>query len=248
MATFDPWAQLKVLEVQACDSSIDQLKNRLSKLPEAEAVTRLKAEIGNLKLREIAGITEVADRELDVRKAENDVDAVRMRSTKDQNLLDSGQVSDSRALTELQHEVESLSRRQAELEDTEIEILQQLEDAQKSLVDVRAALKDAEAKLVADEIALTVAVAEIEAQIDAHQKARVEHANGVPEDLMKLYEKLRADNGGIGAAKLHQGRCDGCRIQLNPVALSAARNAADNELLRCEECRAILVRTLDSGL
>ena len=248
MATFDPWAQLKVLEVQACDSSIDQLKNRLSKLPEAEAVTRLKAEIGNLKLREIAGITEVADRELDVRKAENDVDAVRMRSTKDQNLLDSGQVSDSRALTELQHEVESLSRRQAELEDTEIEILQQLEDAQKSLVDVRAALKDAEAELVADEIALTVAVAEIEAQIDAHQKARAEHAAGVPEDLMKLYEKLRADNGGIGAAKLHQGRCDGCRIQLNPVALSAARNAADNELLRCEECRAILVRTLDSGL
>jgi predicted nucleic acid-binding Zn-ribbon protein len=248
MATFDPWAQLKVLDVQACDSSIDQLTNRLRKLPEAEAVSRLKSDIGNLKLREIAGITEVADRELDVRKAENDVEAVRLRSTKDQNMLDSGQVSDAKALTELQHEVESLSRRQADLEDTEIEILQQLEDAQKSLAEVRAALKDAEAQLVTNENALTVAVAEIEVQIADQQKARVEHAAGVPEDLMKLYEKLRADNGGIGAAKLHQGRCDGCRIQLNPVALAAARNAADNELLRCEECRAILVRTLDSGL
>ncbi|MEY4322435.1 MAG: hypothetical protein RL410_216 [Actinomycetota bacterium] len=248
MATFDPWAQLKVLDLQAEDSAIDQLRNRLRKLPEADTVTVLRNEQASLKLREIAGITEVADRELDVRKAENDVDAVRVRATKDQEMLDSGRVSDAKALTELQHEVESLARRQGDLEDAEIEIMQQLEDAQKSLAGVRVALASVNEKLVTAENALTVATAEIEARIVAHTSNRTEIAGGIPADLLKLYEKLRADNGGIGAAKLHQKRCDGCRIQLNPVALQAARAAADNELLRCEECRAILVRTLDSGL
>ena len=248
MATFDPWAQLKVLDLQAEDSAIDQLRNRLRKLPEAEVVSTLRNEQAALKLREIAGITEVADRELDVRKAENDVDAVRVRAAKDQEMLDSGRVSDAKALTELQHEVESLARRQGDLEDTEMEILQQLEDAQKSLASVRAALAEVNEKLVTAENAQTIATAEIEAQIASHTQTRTELAGGVPADLLKLYEKLRADNGGIGAAKLHQKRCDGCRIQLNPVALQSARAAADNELLRCEECRAILVRTLDSGL
>jgi predicted nucleic acid-binding Zn-ribbon protein len=211
-------------------------------------VTTLKAQEADLRLREIAGITEVADRELEVRKAENDVDAVRSRSSKDQDLLDSGNVSDSKALTELQHEVTSLARRQAELEDEEIEILQKLEDAQGSLKEIRAALERVREELGAAENALTVATAEIGAELDVLNAERAAAAASVPADLMKLYEKLRADNGGIGAAKLTQGRCDGCRIQLNPVALTAARNAADSELLRCEECRAILVRTLDSGL
>ena len=34
-------------------------------------------------------------------------------------------------------------------------------------------------------------------------------ATGMPTDLMALYEKLRADNGGVGAAALSRGRCEG---------------------------------------
>ena len=69
-----------------------------------------------------------------------------------------------------------------------------------------------------------------------------------PEDLLKLYEKLRADNGGVGAAKLHQGRCEGCRLELNATEITQIRAAEPDEVLRCEECRRILVRTSESGL
>ncbi|MFZ8926138.1 MAG: zinc ribbon domain-containing protein, partial [Candidatus Nanopelagicales bacterium] len=73
-------------------------------------------------------------------------------------------------------------------------------------------------------------------------------ADGLPTDLLALYDKLRADNGGIGAAALHRGRCEGCRIELTPVDLGRIREAPETEVIRCEECRRILVRTPESGL
>ena len=70
----------------------------------------------------------------------------------------------------------------------------------------------------------------------------------MPGDLIALYEKVREQNGGVGAARLHQRRCEGCRLELNTIDIGRFRAAADDEVLRCEECRRILVRTPDSGL
>ena len=71
---------------------------------------------------------------------------------------------------------------------------------------------------------------------------------GSPRTCTALYDKLRADNGGVGAARLYQGRCEGCRMQLTPVDIARIRDAAPDAVLRCEECRRILVRTSESGL
>ena len=70
----------------------------------------------------------------------------------------------------------------------------------------------------------------------------------IPADLLALYDKLRADHDGVGAAALHQRRCEGCRMQLNPNDIGKIREAAPDAVLRCEECRRILVRTPESGL
>lgn len=248
MADFDPWAQLKLLELQKLDSHLDSLRHRAANLPEAGAAAKLRNQLTEYRIREVAGITEVADRELDLAKAEEDVQTVRQRSAKDQQLMDSGAISDPKQLTELQHEVASLSRRQAELEDAELQVMEQLEDANRSLGEVRATLAETEVSLAAAEAALTAVEAEIGADRAATESARAAMAAELPAELLKLYEKVRGDNGGVGAAMLHQGRCQGCGIQLTPVALSAARAAAPAALLRCDDCRAILVRTAESGL
>jgi len=70
----------------------------------------------------------------------------------------------------------------------------------------------------------------------------------VPAGLLDLYDKLRVQHGGVGAAALRQGRCQGCNLTLYTVDLNAIRAAPADEVLRCEECRRILVRTADSGL
>jgi hypothetical protein len=89
---------------------------------------------------------------------------------------------------------------------------------------------------------------EIDADVAARTAEREPLSAAIPEDLRALYEKLRASSGGIGAAALRARRCGGCRIELYGTALQDARAADEDEVLRCEECRRILVRTAESGL
>lgn len=243
MTSFDPWAYLKLLDIQNLDISLDQIAHKLSNLPERETAAKLRAQYENLKYREVAAVTEVADKELEVRKAENDVDLVRIRLEKDSDLLQSGSISDSKQLTELQHELESLKRRQQLLEDEEIDILQQLEDSQKNLVNVREELERVTRELLKADEAETVAVATLEAEREEISNERIAESKSVPEELLKIYEKVRKDNGGIGASSLAMGRCDGCRIQFSQADMNKYKSAADGELLRCEDCRAILIRS-----
>ena len=67
-------------------------------------------------------------------------------------------------------------------------------------------------------------------------------------ELLALYDKIRASVGGTGASELRQRRCGGCRLELNQVDLSRIKAAPADEVIRCEECRRILVRTAESGL
>jgi len=89
---------------------------------------------------------------------------------------------------------------------------------------------------------------EIGEQAAKASATRASVAAGVPADLLALYDKLRAQFSGVGAAMLRRGRCEGCHVSLSTVDLNAIRAAAPDEVVRCEECRRILVRTGDSGL
>ncbi len=189
---------------------------------------------------------EVSDLEAEQRKADADVDLVRQRALKDQALLDT--INDAKQLANLQHELESLARRQTELEDVELEVMERLDAAQKSHAEQVAAREALVAEMDQASTALDNALADLADDERIATEARAAAAARVPADLLALYDKLRADNGGIGAAALHRGRCEGCRIELTPVDLGRIREAPETEVIRCEECRRILVRTAESGL
>jgi len=148
----------------------------------------------------------------------------------------------------LQHEVDSLTRRQAELEDIELEVMERAE----GLAAAVAELEGQRAELVARIDELTAArdrvLTELETEAATVARPRADIVAGVGDELVALYEKSRASSGGIGAAALRQRRCEGCRLELNQVDINRIRAAADDEVLRCEECRRILVRTAESGL
>ena len=69
----------------------------------------------------------------------------------------------------------------------------------------------------------------------------------MPDDLLALYEKLRAQHG-IGAAALRARRCEGCRLEINAADLRDIAGRPADEVVRCPECSRILVRTAESGL
>nr|WP_237556557.1 C4-type zinc ribbon domain-containing protein [Streptomyces sp. SID5464] len=89
---------------------------------------------------------------------------------------------------------------------------------------------------------------EIDGEIATVTKEREVIAGSIPADLLKLYDKLREQQGGIGAAKLYARSCQGCRQELAITELSEIRSAAPDTVIRCENCRRILVRTSESGI
>ena len=115
----------------------------------------------------------------------------------------------------------------------------------------RAALATEQATLAQQAADLTAkrdaALQEIGEQAAKAEASRTTVAADVPADVLTLYDKLRAQHG-VGAAMLRRGRCEGCHLSLNTVDLNQIRAAAPDEVVRCEECRRILVRTAESGL
>src|SRR5262249_16107438 len=179
---------------------------------------------------------------------EADVEQVRTRIERDQQRLDAGKVNSPRELENLQSEVASLHRRQSDLEEIALDVMERRETAQGSQESATAEREQLGAELLTVPAARDAGLAELTEESAKANARRGEVAGEVLGDLLELYDKLRATHAGVGAAALRQRRCQGCNLTMNTVDLNAIRAAPEDEVLRCEECRRILVRTADSGL
>ncbi|WP_067458389.1 zinc ribbon domain-containing protein [Actinomadura macra] len=243
-----PQAQLRLIDLQDLDSSLDRLAHRRRTLPELAGIERLEGRLTELRDAIVAAETEVGDLEREQRKAEQDVDQVRSRADRDRGRLDSGQVTSAKDLSGLQAEIASLQRRQSDLEEVVLEIMERTEEAEGKVAALRADQTAAQEELAELVKSRDTAQQEIDEEAGTTSTARTAVGKDIPEDVLALYEKLRGQFGGVGAAKLFRGACQGCHLALNTVDLNRIRAAAEDEIVRCEECRRILVRTPESGL
>jgi uncharacterized protein len=243
-----PEEQLRLLELADLDAELGRLEHRRRTLPEHAELSQLEQRDRELR-DEIAALeAREGDLKREQGKADADVEQVRTRITRDRARLEAGQVNSPRELENLQSEIESLLRRQSDLEDVELDVMERLEAAQGRLAEAGAertvVVSDAGAATARRDLA-QAEIAELSGKASAR---RTEVVAEEPADLIDLYEKLRAQHGGVGAAALRRGQCQGCHLTLNTVDLNAIRAAAADDVLRCEECRRILVRTDESGL
>jgi uncharacterized protein len=237
-----PEAQLKLLELADLDAELGRLDHRRRTLPESQEYERAQARDAELR-DELATLeAQQSDLTRDQGKAERDVDQVRSRIERDRGRLDAGLVSSPKELENLQSEIVSLERRQSDLEEVVLEVMERLEEVSRR----RAAVADEQATLAGQLEDITArrdaALAGITEQSAKAADRRAGLAAEVPADLLTLYDRLRAQHT-VGAAALNRGRCEGCHLSLNTVDLGRIRAAPPDEVLRCEECRRILVRT-----
>jgi uncharacterized protein len=242
-----PAAQLRLLDLQAADTALAQLAYRRTSLPELTVIAEAARRDQALADESVDVETRIAELATDQRRLESEVEVVRNRRSRDEDRLRRGGVP-AKELDGLQHEVASLLRRQSTLEDELLEIMEQREQADTDLT----AVNDRRAAVVADrsvaETNRDAALTDITTRMADLSAERGVLAADLPPDLLALYERLGAQHGGVGAAALRQRRCEGCHIELSGTELSSARTAAPDEVLRCENCRRILIRTPESGL
>ncbi len=243
-----PEAQLRLLDLAALDTELGRLDHRRRSLPELAELAALNAQSGVTGDELVGAETELADLDTEQTRAERDVEQVRTRIERDRQRLDAGQVSSAKELESLQGEIQSLLRRQGDLEEVVLELMERresLETRRDSLTKTRDELASSAAAVTARRDA---ALGEIDEQAAKASASRASLAAEESTELLALYDKLRQQHGGLGAAALRHGRCQGCNLSLNSSDLAVIRAAAPDEVLRCEECRRILVRTPESGV
>ncbi len=244
----DNGAQLRLLDLQTVDTKLAQLGHRRQTLPEHGVIAKLQTRRSALASDLIAAETTISDLELEQTKAETDLEPVRERLSRNQVRIANGTVADPKALSSMVDEVSHLKKRISDLEDAELDVMEQLEAAVTDRETLRGRMAQVDNDLVETIAERDRQLAALDGEMGGLRAERAGLAPLIPPDLLTLYDRIGASHGGVGAAELRQRRCTGCQLQINAADLRAFSAAPEDEVLRCEECGRILIRTPQSGL
>ena len=233
--------QRSILDIQDFDLQSATLRNKAANLPELAAISSTTIKQNNVRDLRIAAETELSDVKRELARAEGDVEQIVTRINRDEARLSSG-TGAAKELEQTQHELVTLNARRAELEEVELEIMMRV-DGLKERIATLAAEEGALALEIADlNIRKENAMASINIELEGIATDRESTAKSVNAEFFALYEKLRESNNGNGAAALAGNQCKGCHLTLNTIELQRIAGLAEDEVVRCEECRCILVR------
>jgi predicted nucleic acid-binding Zn-ribbon protein len=237
--------QRSLLELAELDAELSRIDHRAKHLPEQQQVEGAQSEHGEANDR--LAVVQIALEDLDaqVAKFESEIDAVRQREDRDRSMLAAGTV-DAKQLTELQHELGTLERRQSSLEDSLLEVMERREELQNQQAGELAAIDELQNKLTDAQRARDEVRTEIDQLRHQSISRRDKLVTELDPDFVALYERQRS-HGGPGAGLLQGRRCGACRIEIDRGELARISAAAEDDVLRCPECGAILLRVKGSG-
>ena len=239
MPEVEQTALLRLLDLQAEDTEIKRLNEQRAALPEAARLSEVRDQLAELE-SDLA-IAKKQDDEIgrEQHRLDGEVELIDQKIAKEEQRLFSGAVSNPKELGSLQQEIESLKKRKAGLEDEDLEVMEQKESADATLERLTKEHEGASAEAAELTAKVGNLTTEIDAALEKHTQAREAIAPEIPEDLLSLYDKIREAKGGVGAAVLEAGTCQGCHTKLPQVEFEKIR--AEGGLQRCDNCRRILV-------
>lgn len=240
----EPAQQRLLLELAELDAELGRLDHRAAHLPERDEHERIRGE--QIAAEDRLGAVRIALEDLDAESTrfESDIDGVRRREDRDRDLLDSG-AADAKALTDLQHELGTLQRRRADLEDSLLAVLERREELEAQATAETAVLDGLAADLAGVQQTLDSTIAEIEQTRADRGVRRADLIAELDPELTARYERQR-DRAGVGAGRLQGARCGACRIEIDRGELARISAAAADEVVVCPECGAILLRVVGS--
>jgi uncharacterized protein len=232
--------QRSLADVVEIDAELARIAHRRSHLPEIQRYEDAQAQQRTANDRLAALQLALEDLETEVSRFESEIDAVRKREDRDRSMLTAGR-ADAKQLTDLQHELATLQRRQESLEDSLLEVMERREELQSEHARELAAIDALQTELAAVQQARDEALADMDKTSADRDQQRSQLLAGMDGELVALYERQRS-SAGVGAGLLQGKRCGACRIELDRGELARISAADDDEVLRCPECRAILLR------
>jgi len=234
-------SQEKLLALQNLDSSLIQLNHKLRSLPVTKALEIKSQEFASTRDLKVAAETEQSDVKHELSRCEVDVEQVVSRINRDEQRLASGQGT-PKELEQLQHELGSLNKRRIELEEVELEVMVRLEGLNDRIKSLTESMAELEREISSLRNQKEHEEAEIISASKKNEEDRASLASAIEPELLALYEKVRVSLDGVGAARLNGSQCEGCNLTMNAAEVTRVKALANDEVVRCEECRRILIR------
>lgn len=237
--------QRSLADLAELDAELTRIAHRQSHLPEQQRYEQAQADHRSANDRLAALRLALDDLDAQVVRFESEIDGVRQREDRDRSLLESGSPN-AKQLGELQHELGTLQRRQSSLEDSLLEVMERREELQSEQARELTAIDALQTDLADAQRARDEAVAEMDRTEQDRGERRAGLVAGLNPELVALYERQRTAQG-VGAGLLLGRRCGACRMELDRGELARISAAAEDEVLRCPECNAILLRVKGSN-
>lgn len=240
----DPADLLRLLDIAGIDSGLAREDAARRHPPQAVRVRELLATRQSLAQELARRQNDLDAVRSELGRVEADVAVVEARRARDASLLAS--TSSAKDAVGLEHELASLARRQHDLEDAQLELMERQETAAAAVDEQQSLIAEANAEGARLSAEAKDAVAEATIRHEQLTRDRAALAATVPAELLALYERLAQRSTGVALVRART--CLGCHMVLSGSDLSALRAAPENLVVTCPECGCILVRTGESGL
>ena len=220
--------QLQEVDLEV-ESNEQALRQKVSQLGESQAVLRAQSKLASeqQRLDELRHQQHSAEWEID--------DIVSKLAAADEQLY-SGRIRNPKELTNLQHEADMLKAKRDQLENSVLEIMDQVELAEASVVATGSEVEKLEAEWHSQQQQLSADIEALKSKLSALQHKRQLLSAEIDSQAVEVYDELRKQKGQA-VAKVEQGICRGCRISLPSSELQQARSG---DLMQCGSCGRVL--------
>lgn len=240
----DPAVQRRLLDLVADDAELNRAAHRRRNLPELAEIDEAERDLQAKRDDLVVAQTSASDLEREVKRLEGEVEQVRAREQRDRERMQAG--GSAKQMEDLDSELQTLSRRQGVLEDELLDVMEQREALDTNVSKAREAVEAGEERLDDARRRRDEAFTDLDAAESRYQADRDAIVAELPAELLAIYDRVR-DQRGTGAGPLQGSTCGACRLELDRAALIEVREAAADDVVRCTECGAVLVRGAGSA-
>jgi predicted nucleic acid-binding Zn-ribbon protein len=170
------------------------------------------------------------------RDAEGEVDDVLSKIVAAEQQLYGGRITNSKELSSLQHEVNTMKSRTDQLENKALEIIDQVEVAEKSVAALSREYQKLEDEWRLQQKQLAEDIELLKKTLADLTEKRRQLVGQIEPPAVALYERIRQQKKQP-VTKVEQGICRACRISLSASALQKARGG---QPVQCGSCGRIL--------
>ena len=231
----------KLLHTQELDTKLSQLAHAKAHHPLAAKIAEIKAHAAGVAANVQGEREQRHDLEREQKRLDDEIAMIDAKRSDIEAKLYDGSITATKDLLAMQEESKNLAARKTRMEDAELEIMEQAETLQVVLDKAQAEIDADEAKIAELQAELADSLISLDAETESATAERAETVADVPPDLLVAYEDLAFSQGGIVVARLFQGACQACHLNLSAVAVDKIGKMGEDAVAHCPQCGAILV-------